>query len=195
MPTILGTNGNDTLNYSTRADNLKINGLGGNDTLYGGLGNDTLYGSSGNDKLYAGGGDNYMEGGLGNDTIVGGTGNDTIVGGGGNDMLYAGTGHDVFRFAPDNCGWTAATGGDTIIGFKGLGSGGQGDIIEFLNYGPDAHLEYIGSSAKVVGQQYYAIYATPGTDEANRVDLLTIKVDAATAATGKILVAGDYVFA
>ncbi|WP_254452407.1 calcium-binding protein [Roseicella sp. DB1501] len=192
--TITGTNNNDLLNYSTRADNLKINGLGGNDTVYGGLGNDTLYGATGNDKLYGGAGNNYMEGGLGSDTIVGGTGSDIIVGGGGNDMLYAGTGHDVFRFAPNDTTWTADKGSDTIIGFKGLGSGGQGDIIEFLNYGPDAHLEYVGSSAKVVGLQYYAVYATPGTEEVNRVDVIAIKLDAATAAAGRTLAEGDYVF-
>ena len=139
MPTILGPNSNDTLNYSTRADNLKINGLGGN------------------------------------------------------DMLYAGTGHDIFRFAPNDSGWTENKGGDTIIGFKGLGSGGQGDIIEFLNYGPDAHLECIGSSAKVVGQQYYAVYARPGTGEVNRVDVIAIKLDAAAAA-GRTLAEGDHVF-
>ncbi|RAI56001.1 hypothetical protein, partial [Roseicella frigidaeris] len=63
-----------------------------------------------------------------------------------------------------------------------------------LNYGPDAHLEFIGASAKVAGLQYYAVYATPGTEDVNRVDVIALKLDPVSAATGHTLVAGDYVF-
>jgi len=50
--------------------NLTINGLGNDDTIYGGNGADSLNGGTGNDKL---------EGLFGNDVLIGGAGQDTYV--------------------------------------------------------------------------------------------------------------------
>ncbi|MGE5416135.1 MAG: calcium-binding protein, partial [Acidobacteriota bacterium] len=68
---VKGTSGNDTL-YGSDFHGDKINGLAGNDTLFGYGGNDTLDGGAGNDTL---------RGGLGNDTYSWGknVGNDTII--------------------------------------------------------------------------------------------------------------------
>jgi hypothetical protein len=73
----------------------RIDGLAGNDTLYGsgfddrllgGDGNDALVGYGGNDDLQGGSGDDWLDGVLGNDTLIAGGGNDTLIGGGGNDL-------------------------------------------------------------------------------------------------------------
>jgi hypothetical protein len=73
----------------------RIDGLAGNDTLYGsglddrllgGDGNDALVGYGGNDDLQGGSGDDWMDGVLGNDTLIAGGGNDTLLGGVGNDL-------------------------------------------------------------------------------------------------------------
>ena len=53
-------------------------GIGGDDTLDGGLGDDVLAGEEGSDTLF---------GGLGNDTLIGGTGDDTLDGGAGEDVF------------------------------------------------------------------------------------------------------------
>jgi len=68
MATFNGTDGNDTLNGGTAAD--EVNGLGGNDSLQGGAGNDTIYGNAGDD---------WIEGGAGNDALSGGSGQDSYV--------------------------------------------------------------------------------------------------------------------
>jgi Ca2+-binding RTX toxin-like protein len=72
--TIDGLGGNDTLWGDACSGKPKsIAGRpaspGGNDKLYGGPGNDKLYGGPGNDKLYGGPGVNTYNGGAGNDTI------------------------------------------------------------------------------------------------------------------------------
>jgi Ca2+-binding RTX toxin-like protein len=55
----------------------RIDGLAGDDTLYGAGLDDRLHGGPGNDRL---------DGNLGNDTLIAGGGNDTLLGGGGNDL-------------------------------------------------------------------------------------------------------------
>jgi Ca2+-binding RTX toxin-like protein len=93
-----------------------LNGMGGNDTLYGyhgsdwvygGSGNDIMSGSSGQDWVYGGSGRDTVNGGSGNDwvwgdagrdTVYGGLGNDTVNGGAGNDTLYGNAGRDTFVF-------------------------------------------------------------------------------------------------
>jgi Ca2+-binding RTX toxin-like protein len=78
--TIVGGNGNDTLNGTAGADviignggNDTINGLGGNDLLCGGGGNDTINGGNNNDKLRGGIGDDTLNGDAGDDALDGGT--------------------------------------------------------------------------------------------------------------------------
>ena len=109
------TNGNDTLTGNNLANvicgllgNDTINGLGGNDTLFGDAcgaksklasaaaagGNDVLNGGDGNDKLYGAGGNDTLNGGKGNDKLFGGRGNDKLNGGAGTNSYSGGSGND-----------------------------------------------------------------------------------------------------
>ena len=90
---LIGSTHDDIL-AGDRRDN-DIDGLAGDDTLYGG----------------PGGGDDVMAGGLGNDRLFGGQGNDTLNGGQGDDRLAAGPGADVFVFGPRD-------GADTVTDFS-----------------------------------------------------------------------------
>ena len=76
----------------------RIDGLDGNDYLWGGEKDDIIDGGADDDTLYGYGGDDRLIGGDGNDTINGGDGNDVIDGGTGSDLLYGGDGADVIRF-------------------------------------------------------------------------------------------------
>lgn len=99
--TVLNENvlkGDNTINLSgftkditPSAQNVALNGYGGNDLLTGGSGNDTLNGDGGTNP--------------GNDTLDGGLGNDTLTGGGGANRF-------VFSTALN-----AATNVDTITDF------------------------------------------------------------------------------
>ncbi|WP_136419243.1 calcium-binding protein [Herbaspirillum sp. ST 5-3] len=73
-----GTVGADTL-YGISGVANRINGLGGNDSLYGQDKDDVLDGGAGNDNVSGGGGNDLLMGGTGNDTIDGGYGNDTYM--------------------------------------------------------------------------------------------------------------------
>jgi Ca2+-binding RTX toxin-like protein len=81
-----GTEGNDTLTGVSNTSN-RLHGLGGNDTLIGGMLNDHLEGHTGRDRL---------TGLVGADTLIGGPGDDTLEGGEGADTYYfsANSGHD-----------------------------------------------------------------------------------------------------
>jgi uncharacterized protein len=74
--------------YAT--DSHTINGLGGDDSLYGGAATDTINGGDGAD---------YLNGRLGNDSLIGGAGNDILDGAvdsTGMDTFAGGTGNDVY---------------------------------------------------------------------------------------------------
>lgn len=81
----IGTNGNNTLVGSARADLLS--GLAGNDTLRGLAGADNLSGGKGADTLKGGPGNDSLDGGPGNDTLDGGVGVDHVLGGPGRDTI------------------------------------------------------------------------------------------------------------
>ena len=111
-----------------------IDGLGGDDSVYGGPGGgpDVLFGGDGNDKVYGGKGDDFLLGGPGADLLKGGPGTDfldlelEVVDSElsndfeihfkmerydhGNDQLEGGAGDDYFYFYPDG-------GNDTILDF------------------------------------------------------------------------------
>lgn len=79
-----------------------LDGLGGNDSLYGRQGNDTLQGGAGQDSVYGDQGNDVVSGGSGDDLVLGdseiytatGDGNDQLSGGDGNDTLYGASGLD-----------------------------------------------------------------------------------------------------
>lgn len=75
-----------------------VNGLGGDDAIYGGNGVNLLLGGEGNDFVVGGRGLNLMAGEEGDDFLGGGRGLNILVGGVGNDIIEAGEGRlDVFQ--------------------------------------------------------------------------------------------------
>lgn len=74
LRTIYGTDYSD---YLTAMDDRGVTLIGenGNDSLNGGNGADKLYGSSGDDRLYGNGGNDILDGGEGSDFLYGGAGN------------------------------------------------------------------------------------------------------------------------
>ncbi len=95
---------------------VRVNGLGGDDTitastavlvplvLDGGDGNDQILGGSGADQLVGGPGNDVIQGGRGADTALLGDGNDTFVWnpGDGNDVVDGEAGTDALSFAASN---------------------------------------------------------------------------------------------
>ncbi|MCK1331317.1 hypothetical protein IVB57_23620 [Bradyrhizobium sp. CW9] len=123
--------GNNRLNGSGNIDIMAgglgadvLNGLAGNDVLYGDEvgsdtvgGNDVLLGGFGNDVLYGGGGSDYIDGWIGSDFISGGDGKDYILANDGDDIVIGGKGDDIIY---NNNG--AGSGNDTYIYAKGDGN-------------------------------------------------------------------------
>lgn len=111
VPTIIGTEGNDTIKGTYQDDvilalggNDTITGASGADTICGGEGNDTIRGDSQADTIFGGPGNDEIWGNSDNDLIYGGDGNDqlygdsqddTIFGGAGNDKIYGGADNDI----------------------------------------------------------------------------------------------------
>jgi hypothetical protein len=101
--TLRGSNGNDTLVGTPRAD--VIYAFAGDDDIYGGAGNDRLSGGTGKDHLWGGNGNDTIFGGPQGDLapntpfyrherIFGGAGNDVIVMRVAGSILFAGSGND-----------------------------------------------------------------------------------------------------
>ncbi|NJM33384.1 MAG: calcium-binding protein, partial [Rhodomicrobium sp.] len=90
---VMGTEGNDRLAGSSRANQLT--GLGGNDTILGLGGNDKLYGGDGDDTIIDKEGENDLIGGAGQDRLVAGAGRDLLAGEDGADRLNSGGGNDL----------------------------------------------------------------------------------------------------
>jgi Ca2+-binding RTX toxin-like protein len=90
--TFIGGDGNDTVDYSGRTENLTITldgqpndgAAGENDDIaadienvIGGLGNDTIVGNDQRNRLDGGAGDDHLTGGGARDVLIGGNGDDT----------------------------------------------------------------------------------------------------------------------
>jgi Ca2+-binding RTX toxin-like protein len=100
--TLVGTQGNNTIRGTRRADvivakggNDRINGRGGNDRICGGGGADTMNGAAGGDRVSGGSGADLLIGGSGNDILRGHGGMDVLRGGDGGDALDGGDAVDV----------------------------------------------------------------------------------------------------
>lgn len=104
--TLIGENGNDSLN-----------GGNGADRLYGGIGDDQLYGSGGNDTLDGGDGSDYLYGGAGNDTYIFniGYGTDTINDSEGINTILFGSGLSADMMTVYRTNWN-----DLTITFEGI---------------------------------------------------------------------------
>lgn len=147
--TITGTNGDDILvgdlNNTSPEEDL-IEGLGGNDFLFGqdeadhlfgGDGQDTLFGGDGKDKALGGQGADHIEGGDGADILRGGGGEDSLEGGDGMDTLYGGAKDDNLDGGEKADELFGGDGDDVLQG--GLGSdtlfGGDGDDVLYTGGG------------------------------------------------------------
>ena len=86
---LMGSNADDTLSGDSR-DN-EIEGLGGDDKIYGGPGggDDVLTGGPGDDMVFGGRGEDTLHGGAGDDMLRGGKDEDEYYGGPGSDMIHA----------------------------------------------------------------------------------------------------------
>jgi uncharacterized repeat protein (TIGR01451 family) len=107
VPTISGTEGNDTLVGTEGVDIIfglggddTITGLGGKDLLCAGPGNDVAKGQADADFVRGGGGNDVTKGGGANDRVGGGAGNDRLGGGLGADFLNGGPGKDRCNGGP-----------------------------------------------------------------------------------------------
>jgi glucose/arabinose dehydrogenase len=123
-----------------QADNLQ--GLAGDDIIFGGNGSDTVNGNQGNDGVYGGDGDDQLFGGQANDVVFGDNGNDRLVGdlgddtgggGNGNDILEGLNGDDLVDGDGGNDLVLGNQGSDTVLGDPGddlLRGGQSGDRID-----------------------------------------------------------------
>lgn len=154
--------GNDNATVGDR-----INGLGGNDTIWAKAGNDTVEGGAGNDFIHGGDdddvitdseGDDLIWGDAGNDWINGGAGLDQIFGGAGNDTLYGGTAADVIE---------GGAGNDLIYGDNGPSSS-VGDLsgADVLAGGDGDDTIYGGGGDDIIdgGNGDDVIHGGPGND-------------------------------
>ena len=131
-----GTEDNDTLYVNDKAATT-FRGLGGNDTIVGGIANDLLYGDDGDDSISADSGDDLLYGGSGNDRLYAEAGDDLLVGGTGNDYLRGGEGNDTYVFSKGD-------GEDRIFDANGLA-----DEVRLGHESIDVVFERVNSSLRV----------------------------------------------
>ena len=134
-----GTEDNDTLYVNDKAATT-FRGLGGNDTIVGGIANDLLYGDDGNDTMYGYEGDDILIGGTGNDNLSGDEGDDQLDGDSGNDVLYGGYGNDTLRGGSGDDRVFGDSGNDVLYGGTGNDhlEGGEGNDTYIFNRGDGA---------------------------------------------------------
>ncbi|WP_436124700.1 Ig-like domain-containing protein, partial [Aminobacter sp. LjRoot7] len=142
--TLLGEDGNDTLNG--------LNGLA--DLLSGGRGDDTLTGNSGNDILF---------GGSGADSLFGGGDNDILIGGSGQDLLSGGTGADTFKL--ENLDMA-----DIITDYSGA-EGDKIDLTALFDSAPATVGDYVNYDA---GTGKLSVDVDGTANGANFVDVATL---------------------
>lgn len=122
-----GGSGNDVIVGNAAANTLE--GLDGNDEIWGGNGFDLLYGGDGRDRLFGGNANDRLFGGSGHDGLFGGNGHDGLFGGNGYDHLYGGFGYDHLYGGYGNDRLAGGYGNDRLFGGPGDDRlyGGPGD--------------------------------------------------------------------
>jgi Ca2+-binding RTX toxin-like protein len=139
--------------FGNKTANGAIQGLAGDDHLYGGAGNDTLTGNNGNDYLEGNEDSDTLDGGAGNDILLGGTGDDTLKGGKDSDQLFGGQGNDTYIY-------NSGDGFDAIVDSDGLGQIKIGATVLSLNGGKKLG-DNLYQSAD--GKFYFIFNPKPGT--------------------------------
>lgn len=109
---------------------VRLWGMGGADSIFGGDWHDELDGGKDADAI---------DGAGGNDTIVGGTGNDTIIGGVGADVLTGGAGEDDFVYLGIEESTRVVGERDIIRGFQ--------DGVDDIDLSAIGGLSFIGTAA------------------------------------------------
>jgi Ca2+-binding RTX toxin-like protein len=153
MPTRIGTNGNDMLDYRIKTMGWGIDALMGDDIVYGTKFDDLLWGREGDDRLHGEDGDDEIWGGEGKDTVLGGAGNDHIQGDAGTqtrwgyypnqlgdaDILSGGDGDDYIDGQGGDDAISGDAGNDTLLGGNGDDriQGGDGNDRVFAGKGKD----------------------------------------------------------
>ncbi|MBY0332294.1 MAG: hypothetical protein K2X49_16675, partial [Acetobacteraceae bacterium] len=112
-----GANGNDVLDGGLGND--RLDGGAGNDTARGGAGADAVIGGAGDDSLEGNDGDDRLRGDAGRDTLLGGAGADTLEGGDDADRLRGDVGADVLSGGSGDDTLTGGEGADTLTGGAG----------------------------------------------------------------------------
>ena len=139
-PIVDGARSYDNLLQFNGGEHVVLGGTAQNDKLVGGLGDDTLWGGDGNDLLIGGSGVNTLRGGAGDDIIRDGDdvsflhgedGNDVIAGGAGiGELMFGGKGNDAILMGSDDAAEAFGMDGNDFI-FGGAGAevmfGGEGD--------------------------------------------------------------------
>ncbi|MBB96324.1 MAG: hypothetical protein CML68_17235 [Rhodobacteraceae bacterium] len=182
---VIGTDMDDTIQYTSSVEDLTLEGGDGNDNLNSGSGNDTLIGGDGNDYLHGGyGGNDLLYGEAGNDIIYandgddmiwGGIGDDDIIVNDGNDIGYGGDGDDTLYCWDWNIGDAelyGEAGNDRIYIWGGslYASGGDGDDVLEME-GLDSEERYSimnGDAGNDTFRVYYGngyLSGGEGTDE------------------------------
>ena len=127
----------DSINFTSRRDDLIPLPGGGDDILDGGQGDDKVWGGAGDDVVKGGArwwncnevgggtGNDKVHGGTGDDKVWGGEGDDVVTGGQGDDKVWGGAGDDVVKvdWGAGNDEVGGGTGDDKVHG--GAGNGRQ----------------------------------------------------------------------
>ena len=195
-PATIGTGNAANNSIFSGAGATTLNGLDGNDSLYGGGSgdmlsggndNDTLFGKNGNDTLNGDAGDDILRGEIGSDTLNGGAGIDFAYGGDGQDILHGGDGNDTLRGEAQNDTLYGDFGADTLQGGDGNDAlyGGAGRDVLNGGVGADAFWFADGDFSGVTNATADRIQDFVQGSDRIRLNL----VDANT------LVAGDQAFA
>ena len=114
---ILGTDGDDVLNGSNKAECLV--GFGGNDIIRAGGGDDVIVAGDGDDRVYGENGSDTIYLGAGNDKAWGGNQADAIFGEDGDDELYGENQDDLLQGGPGRDSLDGDNGKDTVYGGAG----------------------------------------------------------------------------
>ncbi|WP_099826184.1 Hint domain-containing protein [Oceaniglobus indicus] len=105
----------DIVDGTADTTGIRVEGQGGNDSLFGGSGNDILSGGTGNDRIDGGDNADRLYGEDGNDTLLGGAGDDRLDGGMGDDSLQGGAGRDTLNGAAGNDTLSGGDGADLLV--------------------------------------------------------------------------------
>lgn len=115
--TVFGLGGHDTIEGGLGND--RVEGGDGFDLVRGGGGHDTLFGGNLADNLFGDGGDDILWGGTGTDRLFGGEGNDRLDGEDGDDVLFGDAGHDTLIGGDGDDRLSGGTGEDHLEGGHG----------------------------------------------------------------------------